>query len=76
MGFFDWKKEETSPQKTYAIVYNSKNFGSFYVNKRGVNVCCAMDSAVSCGKTWDNVLKSFNSLRTTFPDREFQMVEI
>lgn len=76
MGFFDWKKEEQSPQKTYAIIYHSNNFGSFYVSKSGVDVCCSMDSAKSCGMTLDNVSRALMSLKTKFPERKFEMVEI
>lgn len=76
MSFFNWQKEVDKPQKTYAIIYHSNNFGSFYIDKRGVNVRCSMDSAKSCGMTWDNVGQTLRNLKTKFPERNFEMVEI
>jgi len=74
MGFFDWKPKE--PPKVYAITSTTNICGAFYVDKRGNNVCCAMDSAQSCGKTFDNVYANLQDLKRKYPERNFSMEEI
>ena len=74
MGFFDWKPKE--PPKVYAITSTTNICGTFYVDKRGNNVCCGMDSAQSNGKTWENVNNNLKALKVKYPDRIFNIVEI
>lgn len=73
MGFFNWNKK---PEKVYAITSTTTICGTFYVDKRGNNVCCAMDSAQSNGKTYDNVYKNLQELKRKYPERNFNMEEI
>lgn len=76
MGFFDWNKKSAEPEKVYAITSTTNICGAFYVDKRGNNVCCAMDSAQSNGKTYDNVYKNLQELRRKYPERNFSIEEI
>lgn len=76
MGFFDWNKKSTEPEKVYAITSTTTICGTFYVDKRGNNVCCAMDSAQSNGKTFDNVYANLQDLKRKYPERNFSMEEI
>ena len=76
MGFFDWKPKKQEPEKVYAITSTTTICGTFYVDKRGNNVCCAMDSAQSNGKDWDKVNANLTNLRRTYKDRDFNIVEI
>ena len=74
--FFDWKPKYQEPEKVYAITSTTNICGTFYVDKRGNNVCCAMDSAQSNGKTYDNVYANLQELKRKHPDRNFNMEEI
>lgn len=76
MGFFDWNKKSAEPEKVYAITSTTTICGTFYVDKRGNNVCCAMDSAQSNGKTLDKVSANLQELKRKYPDRQFNMEEI
>lgn len=76
MGFFDWKPKKQEPEKVYAITSTTTICGTFYVDKRGNNVCCAMDSAQSNGKTYDNVYANLQELKRKYPERNFSMEEI
>jgi len=73
--FFNWLKASDEP-KTYAITSTTKICGTFYVDKRGNNVCCPMDSAQSNGKDWGSVNNNLKALRKLYPDRSFDIVEI
>jgi len=76
MGFFDWKPKKQEPEKVYAITSTTTICGTFYVDKRGNNVCCAMDSAQSNGKTFDNVYANLQDLKRKYPERNFNIEEI
>jgi len=76
MGFFDWKPKKQEPEKVYAITSTTTICGTFYVDKRGNNTCCAMDSAQSNGKTFDNVYANLQDLKRKYPERNFNIEEI
>lgn len=76
MRFFDWNKKSAEPEKVYAITSTTTICGTFYVDKRGNNVCCAMDSAQSNGKTFDNVYANLQDLKRKYPERNFNIEEI
>lgn len=76
MGFFSNLFKIDNPTKHWAITLTTKTSGTFYVNNRGVNVCCAMDSSVSCGYTETEVAKVFNQLKLANPTWDYNMVEI
>ncbi len=76
MGFFSSLFNNDKPKSNWAITLTASQAGTFYVNKRGVNVCCAMDSSLSCGITEEKVAKVFNDLKAKNPNYDYNMVEI
>lgn len=75
MGIFN-RNKELNPPKMWAITLTTTYAGTFYVNKHGVNVCCAVDSSISCGITESEVAKAFNELKRKNPTYNYSMVEI
>lgn len=76
MGLFsDLLNKKETPLK-WAITLTTPTIGTFYVDKKGANVCCAMDSSRSCGYTEEKVAKAFNDLKAKNPTYNYEMVEI
>jgi len=76
MGFFSNLFEKKISSIKWAITLTTPTIGTFYVDKKGANVCCAMDSSMSCGYTEENVAKVFNELKTINPTYQYEMVKI
>lgn len=75
MGIFN-RSKQVNPPKMWAITLETTHAGKFYVNKHGINVCCATDSSLSCGIIESEVAKAFNDLCRKNPSFKYEMVEI